>query len=204
MKTRIILFPAALILFFAACTKSTDPDPVTPSAGDPKKGSRWTFKNTYFNQSGTITGTDTYSLVADTATLNGTLWLLLKETVSGNTTVGLQKRADGWWWVPFPNPNASLWFKNPSAVGDKYNYNISDFTVDTMKVRNINASITVPAGTYAGCTFSEAYDTNSKEDEFYFYPTGPLLIRSGTFDDKVPAGTGIYEKQRVELVSYTQ
>ena len=203
MKTRIFLFSIALVLFFAACTKSTDPAPVTPSAGDPKKGSKWTFKDTYFNQAGTVTSTDTYSLIADTLTIGGSKWLILKESVTGQVAIGIQKRTDGWWWVPFPNPNASLWFKNPAVVGDKYNYNISDFTVDTSKVININASVTVPAGTYT-CTYIQSFDTNSMEDEWYFSSTGPILVRTGTFDDKVPAGTGVYEKQRVELVSYTQ
>ena len=204
MKKVNLLLAISALIFFTACTKSSDPSPVVPSAGDPKKGSTWTFRDTYFNQAGTITGTSTYSLVADTLTIGGSLWLILKESSSGTAAIGLQKRADGWWWVPLPNPNASLWFKTPAAVGDKYNYNISDFTVDTAKVMNINASVTVPAGTYAGCTFIQAFDTNSMEDEYYFTPTGPILLRTGTFDDRTPAGTGVYEKQRVELVAYTQ
>ena len=203
MKKVNLLLAISAAIFFTACTKSTDPSPVVPSAGDPKKGSTWTFKDTYFNQAGTITGTSTYSLVADTLTIGGSLWLILKESSTGTVAIGLQKRTDGWWWVPFPNPNASLWFKTPAVVGDKYNYNISDFTVDTSKVMNIAASVTVPAGTFT-TTYIQSFDTNSMEDEWYFSSTGAILIRQGTFDDRTPAGTGVYEKQRVELVAYTQ
>jgi len=203
MKKVNLLLTLCVAILFTACTKSSDPFPVTPSTGDPKKGSKWTFKDTYFNQAGTITGTDTYSLVADTLTVGGSLWLILKESVTGQVAIGIQKRVNGWWWVPFPNPNASLWFKDPAAVGDKYNYNISDNTVDTSKVMNIAASVTVPAGTFT-TTYVQSFDTNSMEDEWYFSSTGPILVRTGTFDDKTPAGTGVYEKQRVELVSYTQ
>ena len=203
MKKQHVLLALLAILSFSACTKSTDPSPVAPSTGDPQKGSKWTFKDTYYNQSGTITGTDTYSLIADTLTIAGSKWLILKESVTGQVAIGIQKRTDGWWWVPFPNPNASLWFKNPAVVGDKYNLNLSDYTTDTSKVMNINASVTVPAGNYT-CTYIQSFDTNSMEDDAYFSATGPILVRTGTFDDKVPAGTGVYEKQRVELVSYTQ
>lgn len=204
MKKHLFFAVITASVIFSACSKDSDPAPVTPVAGEPKKGSTWVFKNTYFDQNGTVTNTENYTLIADTATLNGSVWLLLKETVSNQVLIGLQKRTDGWWSLPLPNPNPSLWFKNPAAVGDQYNLNVNDNTVDLMKIVSINSTLTVPAGTYTGCTFSQSYDSNSMEDEWYFTTAGPVLLRNGTFDDKIPAGTGIYEKERMELVSYTQ
>jgi len=203
MKKLNILSALFVLFCFEACTKSTDPAVVTPASTDPKKGSVWVYKSTYYNQAGTVTSTNNTTYIGDTLTSGGSVWILLKESVSGLPAVGIQKRADGWWYVPFPNVNASLWFKTPAVVGDKYNYNISDGTVDTSKVMNINATLTVPAGTYTGCTYIQSFDTNSMEDEYYFLPTGAILMRTGTFDDKVP-GPGIYEKQRTELVSFVQ
>ena len=203
MRKSIPFYALAGLLIFAACSKSTDSPVVPPAAGDPKKGSTWTFKFTYYNEAGTVTGTNNQSFVADTMTVSGSQWTILEESTTGQAVIGIQKRADGWWWIPFPNTTPSLWFKSPASVGDKYNYNISDFTVDTSKVRNIAATVTVPAGTYTGCTFIQSFDTNSMEDEWYFVPTGPVLVRTSTFDNR-SAGPGEFEKQRSELVSYTQ
>jgi hypothetical protein len=203
MKKNILMLFIAAITITAACTKSTDPAPENPSGTDPKKGSQWTYKMTTYDQSGTSTGSTNVSFVGDTMTISGSSWIILKETSSMLPKIGIQKRADGWWWVPFPNTNASLWFKTPAAVGDKYNYNISDLTVDTAKVTSINSSVTVPAGAFSNLTFMEGFDTNSKEDEYYFTATGAILVRQGTFDDRTP-GPGMYEKQRMELVSFTR
>lgn len=205
MKKNHILLALIVILSLSECTKSTDPAPVAPAAGDPKKGSQWTFKYTSYNEAGVVTGAINRSFVADTATLNGTFTILLKETVSNQITLGLQKRADGWWWIPFPNPNASLWFKNPAVVGDQYNLINADYTVDVCKVISITSSLTVPFGSYTNAYFIQMTAANNTlDDEYYFSATGPILIRSGTFDPKTAPATGMYEKQRSELVTYTQ
>ncbi len=205
MKKIITIVVLTGLVLFAACTKSTDPAPAPTSTGDPKKGSQWTFRYTSYSEAGAVLGSIDRSFVADTATLNGTFTILLKETLSGQITLGIQKRTDGWWWIPFPNPNASLWCKYPAVVGDQFSLNNSDYTVDVSKVMSINSSVTVPAGTFANTYFIQMIATNNTlDDERYFTSTGPILVRSGTFDPKTPPATGMYEKQRSELVSYTQ
>ena len=203
MKKNIFLLLISAVWLLSACSKDSDSNPVPVSGTDPQKGSQWTYKYTFYDQSGAVTGSTNVSFIGDTMTIGGSAWIVLKITGTGEPAIALQKRADGWWWVPFPNPSASLWFKTPAAVGDQYNYNISDLTVDTMKVRNINANLTVPAGSFTGVSFMQGYDTNSQEDEYYFTTTGPILLRAGTFDDLTP-GPGVYEKQRSELISFTR
>lgn len=195
-----ILISSIIVLIFGSCKKDNEPDPST-SSNDPKTGSKWTFKVKNYNEAGTVTSTSNLNFTGTEITSGSIKWIALTEQVSGISTVALQKRADGWWYLPSPGSNTlfSLWFKYPATVNEIYPY-----VYGTCKVLNVNTSVTVPAETYAGCYFIQRDDTNSKEDEFWFTTSGPVLVRFDTHDQKatVPA-SNVYRNQSLELVSFT-
>ncbi len=195
-KILIIAFIAAI---FGSCNKDNDPDP-PPSSNDPKTGSKWSYKLTIFNEAGTATGTTNLNLTGTEITVNGSKWIALTDQTTGQAILALQKRSDGWWYLPSPGSNliSSLWFKHPANVNDTYPY-----VYGTCKVLNVNTSVTVPAGIYNGCYFVQGDDTNSKEDEFWFTTTGPVLVRFDTYDQKVAGpANNVYRNQSLELISY--
>lgn len=203
---KLFILSALALLCFASCKKDDDSgnnnnnNNNNTTSGEPRAGSKWTYKITQFNEAGTATGSQTVGFTAADTTIAGNTYVVLKESSSNMPNRILQKKTDGWWSMPLPSTNISMFFKTTAAVGDWYLMAISDNTIDTARVRSLNQSVTVPAGTF-NCQFVEGYDTNSKEDEYYFNADNGLVIRQGTFDART-AGSGMYEKQRLELVSF--
>jgi hypothetical protein len=193
--TRLMMLAVSLVVILNACSKSNSPSGNTT---EPKTGSKWVFKHTEYNESGTVINTENITLVASAYTYAGSNWILLSEQTSATPVIAVQKRADGWWQIPLPNTSPSLWFKTPAAINDQYLINISDGTTDTAKVNGTGVSLTVPAGTY-NCTYVKSYDTNSLENEWWF-SNGPLLIQNTEYDER--SGGGMYISQRMELISY--
>ncbi len=68
----------------------------------------------------------------------------------------------------------------------------------------LNVSLTVPANTYTNCTKVESHDTNSLENEYWFVPSGPIVIRINEYDEKAAGPpSNVYMSQSWELVSFT-
>lgn len=197
---RIFFASVLFSVIIFSCKKNEEPNPPASST-DPKTGSKWTYKATNYNEAGTVTSTSNVNFTGTEITVNGNKWIALTEQISGVPLIALQKRTEGWWYLPSPVSNlvSSLWFKYPATVNETYAY-----VYGTCKVLNINTSVTVPAGTYNGCYFVQGDDTNSKEDEFWFTTTGPVLVRFDTYDEKAAGpASNVYRKQSLELVSYT-
>lgn len=193
-----ILAYSAICLTFLSCEKDND-SPQAAISDEPKTGSKWSYKLTTYNEAGAATGTATVNYIGTEITSGGSKWIALTDQASGVPILALQKRADGWWYLPLPGASVSLWFKTPAAVNETYPY-----VYGTCKVLDINRSVTVPAGTYNGCYFIQGDDTNSKEDEFWFTTNGPVLVRFDTYDQKVAGPeSNVFRKQSLELVSYT-
>lgn len=198
MKKIINLFLLLFSITFFACTKDSG-QPTTPSNNDPKDGTIWVYKQTYFNEAGSVTGTSNVTFKGVSVTISGSTWINLVNQANSQPQIAIQKRTDGWWYITYPSSTPSLWFKNPAAVNDVYSY-----PYGTCKVLSITESVTVPAGTYTNCTLVQGDDTNSKEDEFWFTTAGPVLVKFNTYDERTggPA-SNVYKKESVELVSYT-
>ena len=74
-----------------------------------------------------------------------------------------------------------------------------------LPVKEINASVTVPAGSFSNCYMVEGDDSNSKEDEFWFSKDGAILIKFNTYDEKAAGpATNLFLDQSLELVSFTR
>ncbi len=190
------------ILFSAICLvscKKNDDNAAVSSSNDPKTGSRWVYTVKLYNEAGTVTGTSTLTLVGTEITVLGSKWISMVDQATSAPVIALQKRTEGWWYLPTPGTASSLWFKYPAVVNETYPY-----VYGTCTVKDINASVTVPAGTFTGCYFVEGNDTNSLEDEFWFTNTGAVMVRFYTYDEKAAGpASNVYRKQSLELVSYT-
>ena len=189
------------VLFVSGCSKKTDPAP-TPTPTDPQVGSRWSYKETTYDESGTATSTSTLNLTGVSLSSGGTNWISMVNTANNIPVIAIQKRSDGWWYLPSPASNtlSSLWFKFPAAVNDTYLY-----VFGTCKVLSTSTSVTVPAGTFTNTYFVQGDDTNSKEDEFWFTNSGPVLVRFDTYDQRIAGpASNVYRKQSIELISYTR
>ncbi len=196
----LILLSVIAVFAVSGCSKS-DSTPNNTTQEDPKAGSKWVYKYTTYNESGAVILSLNITLVATAQTYSGSSWLLLTEQTSGQQFIAIQKRTDGWWQIPLPNTTPSLWYKNPCAVNDTYNLTINDGTTDQAKIISTTASATVPAGTFNNCTQMQSFDP-SLENEFYFTSGGAIMVRASEFDDRT-VGTGKFEAQRYELVSFT-
>lgn len=186
-------------LLFASCENENEPT-TNPSTTDPKAGSQWVFKYTTYNEAGTITGTTNLTYTGVEVTIAGTTWLNLVEQGSGQPIIAMQKRTEGWWYISYPTTTPSLWFKYPATVNETYPY-----VFGTCTVKDINASVIVPAGTYTGCYKVDGNDLNSLEDEFWFTSTGPIMVKFNTYDEKIAGpASNVYRKESLELVSFTR
>jgi hypothetical protein len=196
------IIPAVLLFsIISSCSKSDSSGGGGGTTAEPRAGSTWVYKYTTYNEGGSVLVSVNLTLKATSQTFAGTSWLLLTEQSSGVQFIAIQKRADGWWQIPLPNTTPSLWYKTPGAVNDTYSLTIDDGTVDQAKIISITASAAVPAGSFTGCTQIQSFDP-SLENEYYFISSGAIMVRASEFDNKT-IGTGKYEAQRWELVSFT-
>ena len=196
---RIFLSLVTSLLILSSCTPD---EPTGPAASttDPKAGSIWVYKYTSYNEAGTATGTSNITYLGVEVTIGGSTWISLVNQANSTAIIALQKRAEGWWYNPLPGTTSSLWCKYPAAVNDTYPY-----VYGNCFVKNINASVTVPAGVYSDTYFVEGHDTNSLEDEFWFTNTGAVLVKFNTYDEKaVGPAANVYRKESFELVSFTR
>ena len=189
-----------MILAFTACSKNnTEPKPL---ANEPKAGSTWIFKRNTYNEAGAVLTTSNITIVAVSATISFMTWLNLVDQSTMQPVFAVQKRPDGWWYIPNAGGNtfASLWFKNPATVNETYP-NVYGMST----VKEINASVTVPAGTFNGCYMVEGRDNNGLKDEFWFSNEAALLIKFNTYAPKAAGpASNVYKKESLELVSFTR
>ena len=180
-----------------SCTKSDEVAPTTNT--DPKAGSKWVYVTKTYNEAGAITSTTTQTYIGVEVTVAGSKWISTVDQATSIASSALQKRTDGWWYIPGGSNTSSLWFKYPALVNESYTY-----VFGTCMVKDINASVVVPAGTFNGCYYVQGHDTNSLEDEFWFTNSGAVLVYFNTYDQRVvgPA-SNVYKKRSTELVSYT-
>lgn len=197
MKNLLLSGLLALSLL-PGCDPDDDPPP-PPAANEPRDGSQWVYKNTTYNEAGAVLTTANITLKATAVTIGGTTWLNMVDQATLQPVIAIQKRAEGWWYISYPTPTPSLWFKYPATVNETYAY-----VFGTCKVLSITESVTVPAGNYTNCYLVQGDDSNSKEDEFWFSPTGPIMVKFQTYDERTggPA-SNVYLKQALELVSFT-
>ena len=198
MKRKLFILVITTLFLFSACNKNNDP--ATPaSTTDPKAGSQWVFKYTTYNEAGTVTGTSNVTYTGVEVSIGGTTWLNLVDG-TGSPIIAMQKRAEGWWYISYPTTTPSLWFKYPATLNETYAY-----VFGTCTVKDINASVVVPAATFNGCYKVDGNDTNSLEDEFWFTSTGAILVKFNTYDQKVAGpASNVYRKESLELVSFTR
>jgi len=201
MRLKFLSAFASLSILFASCSPNDDDTDVPPASGtDPKANSTWVYKVTQYNEAGTATGSSNVTLKGVEVTVGGSTWLNLVEQTSMQPLIALQKRNDGWWYLPYPGSATSLWFKYPAAANDTYPY-----VYGTATVKNTNASVTVPAGTFNGTYMVEGRDANSLEDEFWFATSGAVLVKFNTYDERAAGpASNVYRKQSMELVSFTR
>jgi len=167
-----------LLLLTTSVLISCDPnDNVEPPTGtDPRDGSTWVFKYSTYDEAGNVTAT------------------------SNQTFKGVEVTIGGSTYVSYPGTTSSLWFKYPATLNETYPY-----IFGTCTVKDINASVTVPAGTYTGCYKVEGNDTNSLEDEFWFSNVGAILIKFNTYDERAAGpASNVYKNESLELVSFTR
>jgi hypothetical protein len=201
MRIKFLSALAALSFIFSSCNPNSDDVDNPPASGtDPKANSIWVYKVTQYNEAGTATGSSNMTLKGVEVTVNGSTWLNLVEQTSMQPVIALQKKSDGWWYLPYPGTATSLWFKYPSAINDTYPY-----VYGTCTVKNTNESVTVPAGTYNGTYMVEGRDANSLEDEFWFTTSGAVMVKFNTYDERAAGpASNVYKKQSMELVSFTR
>ena len=199
MKKILLPLFAIITLLFSSCKKDNE-QATLGNTTDPKAGSKWVFRYTTYNEAGAATGISDLTYLGVEVNVGGSTWLNLVEQGSGQPIIAIQKRTEGWWYIAYPNTTPSLWFKNPATVNETYAY-----VYGTCTVKDINASIVVPAGNYTGCYKVDGNDTNSLEDEFWFTSTGPILVKYNTYDEKVAApASNVYRNESLELVSFTR
>lgn len=199
MKRLLFTLFSVLTLLFVSCKNENEP--TTPAGNtDPKAGSQWVFKYTAYNEAGTVTGTSNVTYNGVEVTIGGSTWLNLVDAGSGSPIIAIQKRAEGWWYISYPTTTPSLWFKYPATLNETYAY-----VFGTCTVKDINASVIVPAGTYNSCYKVDGNDANSLEDEFWFTSTGAILVKFNTYDQKAAGpASNVYRKESLELVSFTR
>ncbi|TZF84075.1 hypothetical protein FW774_11580 [Pedobacter sp. BS3] len=200
MKKVLLGIMTCALLLASSCKK--DKNKGEDNGTDPINNSTWIFKVTTFNEDGGVSATPppyTTTVKAQEVTINGSKWLNLVD-VTGVTVISIQKRADGWWYMDpqLSGTQSSLWFKTSAAVGNTYPY-----LYGTCTVSEVNASVTVPAGTYTDITRVKGNDSNSLEDDFWFTNTGAVLVKWETYDAKSGRPeSDVYKKTSWELVDF--
>lgn len=198
MKQSFFSLLTMVVLLFVSCENENEPT-TPPNTTDPKAGSVWVYKYSSYNESGTVTGTSNVTYTGVEVSISGSTWLNLVDG-TGSPIIAMQKRAEGWWYISYPTTTPSLWFKYPASVNETYAY-----VFGTCTVKDINASVVVPAGTFNGCYKVDGNDTNSLEDEFWFTSTGAILVKFNTYDQKAAGpASNVYRKESLELVSFTR
>jgi hypothetical protein len=198
MKKIVLYSIITLSLLVTACDKNDDTP--APAGNEPKANSQWVFKFTSYNEAGAETGTSNLTVKAVEVTVAGSTWLNLVNQANSQPVIAIQKRTEGWWYISYPTTTPSLWFKHPATVNETYAY-----VFGTCTVKDVNASVTVPAGTFNGCYKVDGNDANSLEDEFWFSNTGAILIKFNTYDQKAAGpASNVYKKESLELVSFTR
>lgn len=188
-----------LSLLLTACKKNDDPNPPASNT-DPKAGSTWVYKFTTYNESGTVVSTSNVTFVGVEVVINGSTWLNMVNQANSQPVIALQKRTDGWWYISYPSTTPTLWFKYPANLNDTYTY-----CCGTAIVKNLSASVTVPAGTYNNCYMVEGNDTNSLEDEFWFTSSGAVMVKANEYDAKAAGpASNVFRAESFELVSFTR
>ena len=191
-----------LLLLTTSVLISCDPnDNVEPPTGtDPRDGSTWVFKYSTYDEAGNVTATSNQTFKGVEVTIGGSTWINLVNQTTLQPIIAIQKRTEGWWYVSYPGTTSSLWFKYPATLNETYPY-----IFGTCTVKDINASVTVPAGTYTGCYKVEGNDTNSLEDEFWFSNVGAILIKFNTYDERAAGpASNVYKNESLEFVSFTR
>ncbi|MCW3075191.1 MAG: hypothetical protein JWP69_2260 [Flaviaesturariibacter sp.] len=202
MKATFLMPLTVLCLFFSACDRNDDDDSNggTTNGTDPRANSTWVYKVTQYNEAGATIGSVNMTLKGVEVTLGGATWLNMVDQSTMQPVIALRKNTDGWWYLPYPGTATSLWFKYPATVNETYPY-----VYGTCTVKNINESVTVPAGAFTGTYMVEGHDTNSLEDEFWFTTSGAVLVKFNTYDQKAAGpASNVFKKQSLELVSYTR
>ncbi|MCB0696889.1 MAG: hypothetical protein KDC07_05970 [Chitinophagaceae bacterium] len=198
----------AALIILSGCGK--DPVTTTPTttttSNDPKDGSQWVYKFTYYNQDGSVKGSGDVTYTAKEISYQNSTWLLVTTnqtaiTKLGDTAIVAQKRDDGIYWIDKTNGQVSMWIKHPASKGDNYLSGVGDGTTDTVKVQETNATVTVPAGDISGCYVCKQYDTNSLEGDEWYHPE-KWLIKHIEYDQD--ANNNLYKDYMMELVSFTR
>ena len=196
---KVFISILALSVVMLSCKKDSDNNQPPPGNG-PIENSQWVYKSTTYNEGGSVIETGNITLNAVAATIGGSTWLNMVDQSTGQPIIAIQKRTEGWWYNAYPDGPPSLWFKYPAAVNETYPY-----AFGTCLVKEINASVTVPAGSFSNCYMVEGDDSNSKEDEFWFSKDGAILIKFNTYDEKAAGpATNLFLDQSLELVSFTR
>jgi|SRR5690606_4407257 len=200
MKKNILgLIIGSMVLI--SCSSDEGNENPQPQGNNPVNGSEWIFKISKFNESGSVIDSFNVTLVASETTIGGSTWLNLVEQSGNTTAISIQKRTDGWWFIPSSETQASLWYKTPATEGETYqNFYGTCVVVET------DTSIVLPAGVFENVSFIEGYDTNSLENEYWFTDEGPVLIKQNTYDQVSgqPDQSVVYKKESWELISFTQ
>jgi hypothetical protein len=186
-----------LSLLVTSCKK--DENTNTNTVNEPRANSVWVYKHTTYNEAGTATSTTNLTFKGVEVTVAGSTWLNLVNQANSQPIIALQKRTEGWWYISYPSTTPSLWFKYPATVNETYAY-----AFGTCTVKDINATVSVPGGSFTGCYMVEGHDSNSLEDEFWFAKEGAILIKFNTYDQRAAGpASNVYKKESLELISFT-
>lgn len=196
------VFKALILLFFAAsfitaCKKKEETPPAAPSANSGptlKVGYKWTYKETRYNEDGTVDGTPviyTETITGDTV-INGSTWYIH----SGGGFV--QYRSDGFWTLFMGSQ--SIRYKFPATVDETYSVTTIPGKIQTMKVLSTATSITAVPGTYSCYHYKDIADAEKPEEYFFEPNTG--VIRSEEYTLKSDGSNQFYIDERRELLSF--
>lgn len=188
MKKQHFFILIALMAVFYACSKEN----VTP---DPKVGDTWDYRYVDYNEDGSIASEDTITLTTTEIIIEDVSWVKI---MKGNDIFGIYRMASNG-LHRFNNNNLDeLFLVYPGAVGDSaiYYYNVD---VAWSVIKDINASVTVPAGMF-DCYYYEEFDDNSIEGKFWFNEQH-WLLRQQEFDQNM---SGDYMDYMMEMISHTE
>ncbi len=197
---KIISAVFGIIILSAACKKEDDPSP--PQSQDPfRTGSITVQLVTNLTENGDTINSFEVTWVTEEQTIGGSKWFVAKDEASGGTVLSIQKRSDGWWWIPYPNPNPSLFLKVPAAVSEQYLVNTFDGSVDTAKIRAVGVTVNAIGINYAGCNYMQLFNNNGLRNEFYYRDDG-AVIKENVYQRNTVTGND-FVAQTWEFKSFT-
>ena len=197
---KLLFTIAAFSVLAVSCDKEDDLTPTTPTtpATNVKAGSKFTYQRTdYDNQTGTtVVSTTQYTLtMLRDSTINNEKWFIAERKEAAGTQYGLLKfAADGMY--NFRNGSGKMDFKFNAAANDTWT-NSND---ESVVVKSINQSVTVPAGSYTNAIHIETSDANSMENKIWYNDKEYLLKQEEYDESPTQAGVMILD-YKDELVS---